>query len=136
MCSLPRPYQENGLLHQPHHTCYIRREATSITTANVIYLLSCRVCGVHYVGETKNTQKKCFHGHRSTVNINKLPVGHHFNLPNHTMSDMILQGIESLGNRYGTYRIWYIVRLSREKLWMKRLLTIQPHGLNVQEGND
>ena len=27
------------------------------------------------------------------------------------------------------------VRLSREKMWMKRLQTIQPHGLNIKEGN-
>ena len=39
-------------------------------------------------------------------------------------------GIESLGHRSDT------VRLSREKMWMKSLRTIQPHGLNIQEGND
>ena len=58
------------------------------------------------------------------------PVGHHFSLPNHSISDMILQGIEALGNHRET------VRLSREKLWIRRLQTIQPHGLNIQEGND
>ena len=102
------------------------------TTSNVIYLISCRVCRVQYVGETKNTLKKRFYGHRSTVNTGKLdtPVGCHFNLPNHTISDMNLQGIESLGHRKD------LVRLSREKVWMKRLRTIQPHGLNIQEGND
>ncbi|XP_030842371.1 uncharacterized protein LOC115924431, partial [Strongylocentrotus purpuratus] len=64
-----------------------------------------------YVGETKNTLKKRFYAHRSTVNTKKLdtPVGHHFNLPNHSISDMILQGIESLGHRKDS------VRLSREK---------------------
>ena len=25
---------------------------------------------------------------------------------------------------------------SREKMWMKRLRTMQPRGLNIQEGND
>jgi hypothetical protein len=76
--------------------------------------------------------KKRFYGHRSTVNTKRLdtPVGHHFNLPNHTISDMILQGIESLGSRSDT------VRASREKIWMKRLGTTQPLGLNIQEGND
>ena len=76
--------------------------------------------------------KKRFYGHRSTVNTKKLdtPVGHHFNLPNHSISDMILQGIESLGHRKDS------VRLSREKVWMKRLRTVEPHGLNIQQGND
>ena len=57
-------------------------------------------------------------------------VGQHFNLPNHSITDMILQGIESLGTRPDT------VRASREKMWMRCLRTIQPHGLNIQEGNN
>ncbi len=99
---------------------------------NTIYLISCKVCGVQYIGETRATLQRRFYGHRSTVNTHKLdtPVGHHFNLPNHSISDMILQGIEALGNHRE------IVRLSREKLWIRRLQTIQPHGLNIQEGND
>ena len=54
-------------------------------------------------------------------------IRHHFNLPNHSNSDMILQGTEALGNHRET------VGLSREKLWIRRL-QIQPHGLNIQEG--
>ncbi|XP_041453719.1 uncharacterized protein LOC121406911 [Lytechinus variegatus] len=102
------------------------------TTTKVVYLITCRVCRVQYVGETKTTLKKRFYGHRSTVNTAKLdtPVGRHFNLPNHSIADMMLQGIESLGTRPDS------VRTSREKLWMRRLRTIQPHGLNIQEGND
>ncbi|PIK43103.1 hypothetical protein BSL78_20028 [Apostichopus japonicus] len=82
------------------------------TTTNVIYLISCRVCGIQYVGETKTTLKKRFYGHRSTVNTMKTetPVGEHFNLPNHTINDMSLQGIESLGSRPD------LVRISRERL--------------------
>ena len=102
------------------------------TTSNIIYLISCQVCNVQYVGETKNTLKKRIYGHRSTIKTGKMdtPVGHHFNLPDHSISDMSVLGIESLGHRSDT------VRLSREKMWMKRLRTIQPHGLNIQEGND
>ena len=58
------------------------------------------------------------------------PVGHHFNLPNHSISDMTLQGIESLAHHKDS------VRLSREKVWMKLLQTVEPHGLNIQLGND
>ena len=108
---------------QGHITC---------TTSNIIYLISCRICGIQYIGETKNSLKKRFYGHRSTVKTQKLdtPVGQHFNVPNHSISDMILQGIEALANRRES------VRLSREKMWIKRVHTIHPHGLNIQEGND
>ncbi|XP_071792086.1 uncharacterized protein [Asterias amurensis] len=113
-------------------TTHKTRGHVTCTTTNLIYLISCRVCGVQYIGETRTTLKRRFYGHRSTVKTQKLdtPVGHHFNLPNHSISDMILQGIEALGNHRET------VRLSREKLWIRRLQTIQPHGLNIQEGND
>ena len=42
---------------------------------------------------------------------------------------MILQGIEALANRRES------VRLSRENMWIKRVHTIHPDGLNIQEGN-
>ncbi|XP_072169503.1 uncharacterized protein [Diadema setosum] len=102
-----------------HHT----KGNITCTTTNVVYLITCRICRIQYVGETKTTLKRRFYGHRSTVNTAKLdtPVGHHFNLPDHSITDMTLQGIESLGTRPDT------VRTSREKLWMRRLHTIQPH---------
>ena len=55
------------------------------TTSNIIYLISCRICGIQYIGETKNSLKKRFYGHRSTVKTQKLdtPVGQHFNHPSH-----------------------------------------------------
>ena len=37
------------------------------TTSNIIYLISCRICGIQYIGETKNSLKKRFYGHKSTV---------------------------------------------------------------------
>ena len=58
------------------------------------------------------------------------PVGQHFNLPNHSISDMTLQGIEPLAHCKDS--VW----LSREKVWMKRLRTVKPHGLNIHQGND
>ena len=58
------------------------------------------------------------------------PVGHHFNLPNHSISDMTLQGIEPLAHCKDS--VW----LSREKVWMRHLRTVKPHGLNIQQGND
>ena len=111
-----------------HHT----KGHITCTTTNVVYLITCRVCGMQYVGETRNTLKRRFYGHRSTIHTSKhdAPVGNHFNLPNHSISDMILQGIESLGNRPDT------LRSSREKYWIRRLCTIHPRGLNIQEGSD
>ena len=93
------------------------------TTSNIIYLISCRICGIQYIGETKNSLKKQFCVHISTVKTHKLdtPVGQHFNLPNHSISDMILQGIEALGN-------------CREKMWIRRVHTIHPMVSTYMKG--
>ncbi|PIK47905.1 hypothetical protein BSL78_15235 [Apostichopus japonicus] len=101
------------------------------TTTNVIYLISCRVCGIQYVGETKTTLKKRFYGHRSTVNTMKTetPVGEHFNLPNHTINDMSLQGIESLGSRPDLVR-------SAERGSGCNAFDHSTSWLNIQEGHD
>ena len=48
--------------------------------------------------------------------------------------DTILQGSDSWGACYKYRR--ESVRLSREKMWIRRAHTIHPHGLNTQEGND
>ena len=133
-CVVCKDHMKEGdtFISHSNNTSHQIRGNITCSSSNVIYLISCRVCGIQYVGETRTTLKRRFYGHRSTVNTKKLdtPVGHHFNLPNHSISDMILQGIESLGTRPDT------VRASREKMWMRRLRTTQPHGLNIQEGND
>ena len=98
------------------------RDNITCTISNIIYLISCRICGIQYIGETKNSLKKHFYGHRSTVTTHKLdtPVGQRFKLPNHSISDMILQGIEALANRRKS------VRLSREKMCIRRVHIIHP----------
>ena len=116
MCYLSGTYLRVGLLGAH----YKIRDHITCTTSNIIYLISCRICGIQYISETKNSLKKRFYGHRSTVKTHKLntPVGQHFNLHNHSTSDMILQGIEALANRRES------VRLSREKMWIRRVHTI------------
>ena len=108
MCSLQRSCEGKGYFHQQQqkHSRQIRGNITS-SISNIIYLI--------FIW-TEN-----FYGHGSTVNTKKLdtPAGQHFNLPNHSITYMILQGIDSLG-----------------AMWMRRLHTIHPHGINIQEGTD
>ncbi|XP_033624413.1 uncharacterized protein LOC117287905 [Asterias rubens] len=96
------------------------------TTTNLVYLISCKKCGLQYVGQTKNTLKKRFYKHRSTVNGKKDTIGEHFSQSDHSITDMILQGIEALGLRGNTRK----VRTEEETKWKKRLNTITPSGLN------
>ena len=87
-------------LHCAHHKIWGH---ITCTTSNIIYLISCRICGIQYIGETKNSLKKRFYGHRSTVKTQKLdtPVGQHFNLPTPflTWSCKALRCLLTTGNR-------------------------------------
>ena len=78
---------------------YMTKGHITCTTTNLICLMSCKLCGVPCIGERRTTLKRQFHDHWSTDNTRKsdTPVGHHFSLPNHSIPDTILQGIEPLG---------------------------------------
>ena len=53
-----------------------------VKTSSFVANKTSRIYGIQYIGETKNSLKKRFYGHRSTVKTQKLdtPVGQHFNL--------------------------------------------------------
>ena len=55
-------------------------------------------------------------------------MGQHFNLPNHSISDMILQGSEVLAECRES------VRLSREKMWIRPVHTIHPMVSTYRKG--
>ena len=38
-------------------------------TENIIYLLECAICGLQYIGETKQQLSKLLNGHRSDANL-------------------------------------------------------------------
>lgn len=63
----------------------------SCASANVVYMIRCRKCiNIMYIGETGQTLRKRFNGHRQTIQ-NKmlhLPVGEHFNSHNHNIADL------------------------------------------------
>ena len=133
MCYLPGTYLGVRLHQESLHWCP-PQDPGHITcttcTSNIIYLISCRICGIQYISETKNSLKKRFYGHRSTVKTHKLdtPVGQLFNLPNHFISDTILKVIEVLANCRES------VRLSREKMWIRRVHTIHPMVSTYRKG--
>ena len=99
-------------------------------TKNVVYLVTCDLCGVQYVGMTTQTLKGRFYGHRGAIkrgNIN-VPLYNHFSTSNgHTERNCKVQIIyvcgESVDNVNKTL-------LSVEEYFMIKLGTVAPFGLN------
>jgi hypothetical protein len=95
-------------------------------TTNVVYGIGCTECErIVYVGETGDRLYQ-----RMLLNLSRIrtnypdPVAKHFNSENHTVQNMQIIGIERTDKEV-------IYRRVKESLWIKKLGTVQPHGLNL-----
>ena len=96
----------------------------SCKTNNCIYLISCDVCHKQYIGETTDLRKR-INNHRSSIRTKKdLPVATHFNGNNHRWEDMSIMVIDHDPRWSDTER------KQKEKFWMHRLKSFEPHGIN------
>ena len=106
----------------------IRCKATC-KSSNLIYLISCKRCGLQYVGETEQALNERMNGHRSDIvnkKIDDKPVAAHLNSPQHTLEDLQVMVIEQLWKRDTP------LRKIRESKWSTLLQTYQPLGINLR----
>ena len=100
--------------------------ACNCNSSNLIYLISCAICKIQYVGETGGTLRDRMNNHRSDISLNKnTPIGIHFNLPNHSLENLTVVPIELMTITSPTER------RKREAFWQKELVTKYPAGLNA-----
>jgi predicted GIY-YIG superfamily endonuclease len=94
-------------------------------TDNCIYLISCKVCGKQYVGETGDLRRK-INNHLSTIKTKRIqePVTEHFNLSGHKWQDMSVVVIDHNAHWNDTER------KNKEKFWMHRLKSFRHQGMN------
>ena len=70
-------------------SCYV-----NCATDNVVYLISCKKCGVQYVGETGQTLRKRLNNHRNRLrSLTNLYLYHHFNSDGHSEEDIAIEEI-------------------------------------------
>ena len=106
------------------HRTYSILEHISCTSTNLVYLISCKLCGLQYVGETGRMLRDRINDHLSAIRLNKpTPIGIHFNLPLHSVSNFSIIGIENNLDNITNRR-------ARESLWQTILKTIHPSGIN------
>jgi GIY-YIG catalytic domain len=108
------------------HQTYAIKQNLSCTTRNVIYLISCTKCGKQYVGQTTLTLRDRFTRHRFDINHKEnKSVANHFNSSDHSLKDCTIIPIEAVDKKE------YLTK--RENYWIKKLKTLNPWGLNLQE---
>ena len=99
---------------------------------NVVYLITCKVCGIQYVGSTTTTFRSRFNNHRSRINA-------HLKLSseNKRNDDFLYQHFHSsghLGLSHLTIQLIDRAMVERELQkkegqWMYRLGMLRPQGL-------
>jgi len=103
---------------------------------NIVYCLTCKICGLQYVGMTKRRFQDRLREHFRNIRKSNLqdPIGKHFNLPGHhndpkNVESHILSFITKPGNTSAALTM----RLKFELQWIFRLRTSLPHGLNSMD---
>ena len=94
-------------------------------------LISCKKCGVQYVGETSQTLRCRFNNHRNRLKqLCGLYLYHHFSSDGHTLDDISIMPIEEVVSEPDDGITLGCKRLQREEFWYRELCTIYPYGLN------
>ena len=124
--------------HTYNRNFFSRKQAFCISH-NIIYCLTCNTCGKQYVGQTKRDFVLRFNEHIKDLKLENLdektkPVAKHLKRIDHTgkidqVTCFILDFIKAPGDTQKAQ----IERHEKERIWISRLGTIRPRGLNKLE---
>ena len=115
---------------------FMSKKNVTCKSHNVVYCLECQTCGKQYVIQTKRTSHERLREHFRNVRNGKLddPIGRHFNFDAHNgeitqIKVYILAFITLPSYSSDALRM----RLRVENLWINRLRTSLPLGLNAMD---
>ena len=96
---------------------------------NLTYMIECKKCKKQYIGETKRSLRERFTEHRQATNNSdhanaSAAVPTHFNLPSHSVKDMLLIPLELQVTNNPSRR------KAREAYFIQRGQTLTPYGIN------
>jgi GIY-YIG catalytic domain len=122
----PVVLSQNSFLSTTYNKYFPIKTNCNCNSNNLIYLITCKLCKIQYVGETGDTLRNRLNNHRSTINLHKnTAIALHFNSPNHSYQNLTIIPIEIL-----TPQTSITERRNREFYWQRTLGTLHPLGLN------
>ena len=104
------------------------------STCNIVYLAYCKICAIQYVGETKNSLKERFRGHKASIisgNSNQL-IHQHFFRDCHGLHNLVIIPIEKIECTNASDQTLTKIRKEKEAYWQRMLQTMYPLGLNIR----
>jgi len=112
---------------------YSTKHQLTCNSNNLIYCISCKSCHKQYVGQTKNSIKERFKCHFYSIahpETSETTVGRHFSAPDHNgLEDVTIHVLEFIHIPKDTPASLRF-RDESERIWMHRLASIAPLGLN------
>lgn len=106
-------------------------------SSNLIYLVTCKLCSMQYVGETQRKLSDRLTDHRSTIfTFKNTPIANHFALPDHSIAHILITPIDTLSAaeflscRSDRPKIRSLL-LRKESHWQRELRTYAPDGINL-----
>ena len=114
---------------------YMAKHNVTCKSSNVIYCLSCKCCGIQYVGQTKNRLMDRFQAHFYNIAYNKAKseIGKHFNQPDHKGLEDVEIHILDFIHAHPMGKKAKHLRDLIEFNWIQRLHTNAPLGLNTMD---
>ena len=125
MCSLVN--ESSIIASNSTSTSHVLKGLYTCETSSVVYIITCKKCNLAYIGQTGRALKKRIQEHLQYVANNTEATGKHFRSHGHSLSHMSVQVIEQVQPESKMHR------LTRENMWIQRLCTREPTGLNKIE---
>ena len=99
----PKPIQPHTLhfkprkfINNPHgHTSFPIQNPLSLTTANIIYIITCTQCHKHYIGETKHTLETRLKQHLYHIRRADIDTTLYTHFQYHSVTNLIISGLDS-----------------------------------------
>ena len=114
---------------------YVAKHNVTCKSSNLIYCISCKRCGIQYVGQTKNRLMDRFQSHFYNIGHNKpgSVIGKHFNSNGHqSLSDVEIHILDFIHAHPAGTRSKKLRDLI-EYNWIQRMHTNAPTGLNIMD---
>ena len=114
---------------------YVSKHNVTCKSSNIVYCLTCKCCGIQYVGQTKNRLMDRFQAHFYNISHNRprSEIGKHFNGPGHRgLEDIEIHILDFIHAHPAGNKSKYLRDLV-EFNWVQRLHTNAPLGLNSMD---
>ena len=118
--------------------CYNTKSMVTCRSNNLVYDLCCTQCGKHYVGQTKRPLVERLREHIRNINQqNDIHiVGRHFNESDHNGLVSLHAYVLNFARGHPDAKTSLNIRLELESMWIERLRSHIPTGLNLMKNQE